>query len=791
MRTAFICLLSGALLLLTGAFALPPTAQAREPGTLTIGMFAYRPVSVLEPAWRPLAWYLQDKLPGQHVNIRFLGQDEMARALQNDELDLVFTNPSHYIGLRTGNALSGAIATLVALENGKPVSQLGGVLIRHRKRTDIDSWQDLRGKTVAVTGTQYLGGYAAQAHELTQRGIALGEIEFLRLGNPHDRIIQAVLKGRADAGFIRTGVLESLQLAGDTQVEQLEVVEAVTHPGFPYRTSTALYPEWAIVALPHLDRDLSRRISAALLAIEPDDVVSELAGIHGFSIPSDYQPVQAAMVSARIPPFDRAPAVSLREFAGQHAVSVAALVFTFITLGLATFWVLRSNRRLRNAQARLEDEHQRLEQILEGTGAGTWEWDIADGRLSCGGRWAAMLGYTLDELSPITLETWQSLTHPADRQRVLDGLRARLDAECGSFEDEFRMRHRDGHWVWVHSLSKVVLRSADGKPLRLSGIHLDVSERKRNEEERALSHSVFLHTHTGVIVTDATNRIVQVNPAFTRITGYTREDALGQSPSLLSTTRQEDSVSEQSHVSWQRSDAWDGEFISRHKDGHEFTARLTLRIERNADGEIAHRIAVFTDTTLEKQLLSELQHSAHHDLLTGLPNRTLLHDRLSVALAQAPRAKTSLAVIFVDLDGFKPINDTHGHMAGDELLRTVAHRIRHVVRDGDTVARIGGDEFVIVVNGVVQQADAVTCATRVLAAISAPVALACSGATVQVSGSLGVLVCGPDACALDETNAEQLLGQADALMYRAKRSGKARCVVERYPLDDAADQTQR
>lgn len=760
-------------------------AQAREPDTLTIGMFAYRPVSVLEPAWRPLAWYLQERVPGTHVNIRFLDQDEMAQALQRDELDLVFTNPAHYITLRTQNRLSGAIATLVALEDGAPVSELGGVVIRRKERTDIQAWQDLPGKVVAITGTQYLGGYATQAHELAKRGIALDALKFKRLGNPHDKVIAAVLAGEADAGFIRSGVLESLQRAGDPGVAALEVVEPVSYPGFPFKLSTALYPEWAMVALPHLDRELSRRVSAALLALEPGDVPSQLAGIHGFTIPNDYQSVQEAMIAARVPPYDRAPEVSLREFIGQHLGATIAGCIALLILAGATAWVLRTNRRLSVAQARLAREHERLESIIEGTNAGTWEWHLADDRLVYGGRWASMLGYTLEELAPVSLDTWKALTHPGDHHRVMAELDHLLATGADRFECEFRMRHKDGHWVWIHNVSRIVRRAQDGSPLLLTGIHLDASERKRSEEERVLSHSVFLRTHTGVMVTDELNRIVQVNPAFTEITGYAPQEVIGKNPSIMASGEHDEAFFGAVWAELVTKGVWEGEIVSRHKDGHSFPERMSISLVHDQDGAISHHIAVFTDISLQKQLIGELQHSAHHDKLTGLPNRALLHDRLSLALAQSGRSQTGTAVIFLDLDGFKPINDTHGHLAGDELLKALAQRMLRVVRQGDTVARLGGDEFVVVTNSVLDDMDATSCAERVLAAISEPVALETVSTTVRVSASIGVIVC-PSSASTQRVTPDSVLDQADALMYEAKRAGKARLVVKHFSGDDPA-----
>jgi diguanylate cyclase (GGDEF)-like protein len=224
---------------------------------------------------------------------------------------------------------------------------------------------------------------------------------------------------------------------------------------------------------------------------------------------------------------------------------------------------------------------------------------------------------------------------------------------------------------------------------------------------------------------------------------------------------------------------WEGEIINRHKNGHTVPERMTISVVRDGDGAIQHYIGVFTDISLQKQLVRELQHSAHHDLLTGLPNRALLYDRLGLALAQARRARSSVAVILLALDGFKPVKDTYGQVVGDELLRRLAQRMRGVVRDGDTLARLGGDEFVVVANAVADEEDATACAERVLAAIGEPVTLKTAGTTVRLSASVGVVVCPPTASEEDALP-EAVLGRADVLMYEAKRAGKARVVVQRF-----------
>ncbi len=344
-------------------------AQAATPvpsqRVLTVGVFAYRPVAVMRPMWQPLGDYLQQRLPGLRVELRFLTQDEMQLALARNELDLLLTNPVHFTALRSRNQLSGAMATLVTLEQGQGTTQLGGVVIRRRDRSDIRRLEDLKGQTVAIIGKAALGGYIAQATELLERGLSLDSLRFQVLGNPHDLVVAAVLAGQVDAGFVRSGVLESLRGSPTLDVSQLEVVEPKRLPGFPFQSSTRLFPEWAVAALPHLDSQISRRILVALLALEAEDPAARAAGIQGFTIPADYRPVEAAMVALRVPPFDVAPNVTWLEFAHQYRWTASLLTLALLLFATAAVWVSLQNRRLQERTQELRQARDMAEQASQ------------------------------------------------------------------------------------------------------------------------------------------------------------------------------------------------------------------------------------------------------------------------------------------------------------------------------------------------------------------------------------------------------------------------------------------
>ena len=308
-----------------------------------------------------------------------------------------------------------------------------------------------------------------------------------------------------------------------------------------------------------------------------------------------------------------------------------------------------------------------------------------------------------------------------------------------------------------------------GTPMLVSIIH-DVTERKRGEARLKLAASVFTHANEGIMITDAKGTILEVNDMLCRITGYDREEVIGQNPRMFKSGRQtyEDYVRV-----WKillETGHWSGEIWNRRKNGEVFAELQTISAVYDADGKVQNYVALFTDITQMKNHQQQLQRIAHYDALTGLPNRVLLSDRLQQALVQGRRRDKSVAVVYIDLDGFKAVNDTHGHDAGDALLIAVANRMKTALREGDTLARIGGDEFVAVLGDLEDFADCEPVLVRLLRAASDPVQLA--QAAVQVSASIGVTVY-PE----DDGGADQLMRHADQAMYEAKQTGKNRYCV--------------
>ena len=353
--------------------------------------------------------------------------------------------------------------------------------------------------------------------------------------------------------------------------------------------------------------------------------------------------------------------------------------------------------------------------------------------------------------------------HPDDAKRISDSIRESART-LKPWHEEYRVIFPEGQVTW---------RRGDASPEKLPdgsvlwhGYIIDVTEERLAQQAVHLAAGVFANSHDAIMIAELDGSIVDINAAFTRITGFSRDDAIGKNPRILKSGQQDHSF----YVSlWQKltqDGYWSGEVCNRRKDGTYYVAMQTISAVRDAQGETEHYVALFSDITALKEQQRQIEHIAHYDALTDLPNRALLVDRLRQALSQTQRRGQILAVVYIDLDGFKSINDSHGHHAGDQLLITVANRMKLVLREGDTLARIGGDEFVAILVDLRMVADAAPTLTRLLAAAAQPVQL--GNISLQVSASLGVTFY-PQ---FDEVDVDLLLHQADQAMYKAKLAGK-------------------
>ncbi|MFH1034895.1 MAG: EAL domain-containing protein [Pseudomonadota bacterium] len=327
---------------------------------------------------------------------------------------------------------------------------------------------------------------------------------------------------------------------------------------------------------------------------------------------------------------------------------------------------------------------------------------------------------------------------------------------------EWLVKSRGDRRFWVEvSLRLAALGGQD----RLLALVRDISQRKESQEQLQLAAKVFENTVEGITVTDSQGNIQMVNPGFSLITGYSPQEVIGQNPRVLRSERHDDEFYQRMWREILARGQWSGEIWNRRKSGEAYPEWLNISAIRDPQGQITHFVAVFHDITEIKASQEQIKYQAFHDALTGLPNRALFNDRLRVALARAQRGQQSLAVTFLDLDHFKSINDSLGHAIGDVLLQEVAARLQQCLRAEDTVSRLGGDEFIMIMPDVQGPDQAVAAAQRIIEALERPFVL--KGHELYVTASLGITLFPADG---DEL--ETLVKNADMAMYRAKEQGR-------------------
>lgn len=363
-----------------------------------------------------------------------------------------------------------------------------------------------------------------------------------------------------------------------------------------------------------------------------------------------------------------------------------------------------------------------------------------------------IIGRSHYEVFPDIPERWKDA-----HRRGLAGERLRAD--------EDRFDRADGRLQWSR-WEIIPWRAGDGS---VGGIVLfaeNITQRKETEERLRLAASVFTGAREGIVITDRMGTILDVNDAFSRITGYAREEVLGHNPRLLKSNLQNNEFYANMWNSLTRDGYWSGELWNRTKSGDIYAEMLTVNAIRNASGEVEQYVGLFTDITEIKEHKQQLERITHYDALTGLPNRALFAQRLRQAMAHAHRSKNLLAVVYFDLDGFKGINDRYGHATGDGLLTALAFRMKRALREGDTLARLGGDEFAAVILDLDGNKACLPTLNRLLAAASEEAQI--GEVVLRVSTSAGVTLY-PQ---LEDVDADVLLRQAGQAMYQAKLAGR-------------------
>lgn len=462
----------------------------------------------------------------------------------------------------------------------------------------------------------------------------------------------------------------------------------------------------------------------------------------------------------------------------QRALIVGGLGAAMLAAMLYVLFVLfRSQRREQAANERLRRHRDQLKAAQRIAGLGSWEIELATMSVDGSDELFRIFEVATPTNGRARYQDFLAQVHPEDR--------AAVDAALNESIDERRpvsIRHRlqlpDGRIKHLLECCEVEF-GPDGTPLRAIGTAQDITQQQQTEAQLHLLASAVQYSGEAILITDADNKIITVNPAFTSLTGYSAVEAIGRNPSFLSagrTTREE--------YEWMWNDInergfWQGEIWDRRKDGAVYPKWMSISLIRDDEGKVRYHVAHFTDVSSERAAEERLHHIAHHDMLTSLLNRFSLKERLDQALAVARREGARIALMFIDLDRFKVINDTLGHHVGDLLLIEVARRLRETVRDSDVVARLGGDEFVVMLPGVEHGSTVALVAEKLVESVGRPCQI--NGHDLYTTPSIGIAI-----FPTDGDDGEILMKNADAAMYHAKMAGRNNFQFFDAKMNDAA-----
>lgn len=455
-----------------------------------------------------------------------------------------------------------------------------------------------------------------------------------------------------------------------------------------------------------------------------------------------------------------------RIYRASGDIALVAITATLVQEANGTRYIIGTAEDItarRAAEEALKASEERFELAMRGANDGLWDWNVEKGEIYLSPRWKTMLGWEADELSD-RFSTWEGLLHPEDATRVKAETRAVFQGHADSWTCEVRMRTKSGEWRDILSRAFVV-RDASGRSVRMVGTHVDITERKRDVAELKRAAAVFTNTQEGVVITDPQGTIVTVNPAFSAITGWSREEVVGRGIALLKSGRHDETFYRAMWEAIESDGHWQGEIWNRRKSGEHYPELLSIATVRDDAGRVIARVGTFVDISGIKASEERLTHLALHDPLTGLANRVLFHEELERAIEATVGHGGSGAVLFLDLDRFKTINDSLGHACGDELLYLVSQRLKSRLPEGALLARVGGDEFVGMIPDLSNDRAAAVLAGDWLGLLDEGFMLS-GGRELFVSASIGIAVFPRDGLV-----AEDLLQASDAALYVAKGAG--------------------
>ncbi len=433
---------------------------------------------------------------------------------------------------------------------------------------------------------------------------------------------------------------------------------------------------------------------------------------------------------------------------------------------MATSLQHKETERARTGKA-LEEKELHMRMFMQSTSDCIWNWDMAANTVERSIGFKRSFGYDEPAMDP-SPKWWMERLHPDDKENILQTFEAAVADGRSTYRYEYRFKCKDGTYAVIDD-HICFIRDGKGKATRALGAMRDITEQKRAEESMRMAASIYQSSTTAIMLTDKDNRIVDVNPAFTRITGYECDEIVGKNQNILQSGKHDEPFYREMWHEILNDDQWQGEIWDRRKNGEIYAKWTNISVIRHPDGSVYRYLAQFSDITEKKHKDELIWTQANYDILTNLPNRRLLSDRLEQELKKARRNKLPLAVLFIDLDRFKEINDTLGHAKGDLLLVEAAHRICGCVRETDTIGRLGGDEFTVILPEFGDRLHIERISQAIIDALSKPFYFENDDNGYYISASIGITLY-PD----DAENIEDLLKHADQAMYQAKQEGRHR-----------------
>lgn len=452
-----------------------------------------------------------------------------------------------------------------------------------------------------------------------------------------------------------------------------------------------------------------------------------------------------------------------------YNIAVITLVIGMVYYAVYGFFFAKNYKKIVAEDDRIQVLNERMEQALSGTKTSILDWEFHNNNFYISASWKELLGYTDEEL-PNKVLTWKERVHREDRRALFRLLNDYMKNQISIFEVVHRLRHKDGHYMWILGRAKIIY-DENGKAVRMIGTHTDITDEKVLQLKYIQQAQIIEQTHESVISIDLNEMITSWNTGSELLLGYTENEIVSQHISTLYLDEDYELLEKNIELVLNGEEYRDEVRLVK-KSKEVVDVDLLLSLLKDDNGKLIGFVAFSQDITKRKKVEHELivqknilDHQAHHDFLTNLPNRVLFHDRLNQAIQKAKRETEEFALLFLDLDNFKEINDSLGHDVGDEVLKVITHRLNEIIRDSDTLARLGGDEFTIIMTGLKQGQDASLLAQKILMAFANPIVL--HGNNLYISCSIGISLYPSDG-----VSASNLLKYADAAMYRAKDEGR-------------------